>query len=79
MVQRLSIALDVAEALEYLHHYIDPSISHCDIKPSNILLDQDMTAHLGDLGLSKITNIGASRKSLGESSSVRIKGTIEYY
>ncbi|WVZ85573.1 hypothetical protein U9M48_032485 [Paspalum notatum var. saurae] len=78
MVQRLSIAHDVAEALEYLHHRINPSIAHCDIKPSNILLDQDMTAHLGDLGLAKIMNVGASNQSPHESSSVEIKGTIGY-
>ncbi|KAJ1273891.1 hypothetical protein BS78_05G019500 [Paspalum vaginatum] len=78
VAQRLSIALDVAEALEYLHHQIDPSIAHCDVKPSNILLDDDMTAHLGDFGLAKIMNVGASSQSLAKSSSVGIKGTIGY-
>lgn len=78
MVQRLSIALDVAEALEYLHHRISPSIAHCDIKPSNILLDEDMTAHVGDFGLAKIMNAGASGQCLAESSTVGIKGTIGY-
>ncbi|CAL5075608.1 unnamed protein product [Urochloa decumbens] len=78
LVQRLSIALDVAEALEYLHHRIIPSIAHCDIKPSNILLDEEMTAHIGDFGLAKIMNTGATGQCLGESSSVGIKGTIGY-
>uniref|UniRef100_A0A452ZGA9 Protein kinase domain-containing protein n=1 Tax=Aegilops tauschii subsp. strangulata TaxID=200361 RepID=A0A452ZGA9_AEGTS len=50
LMQRLNIALDVAEALEYLHHHIDPPIVHCDVKPSNILLDDNMVAHLGDFG-----------------------------
>ena len=76
--QRLSIALDIAEALEYLHHHINPSIAHCDIKPSNILLDEDMTAHLGDFGLANVMNVGAIGQSLGESSSVVLKGTIGY-
>ncbi|KAG2583101.1 hypothetical protein PVAP13_6KG148842 [Panicum virgatum] len=76
--QRLSIALDIAEALEYLHHHINPSIAHCDIKPSNILLDEDMTAHIGDFGLAKIMNVGSSGKSLGGSTSVGIKGTFGY-
>ncbi|CAL4983825.1 unnamed protein product [Urochloa decumbens] len=78
LVQRLSIALDVAEALEYLHHRIDPSIAHCDIKPSNILLDEDKIAHVGDFGLAKIMNAGARGQCIGESSSVGIKGTIGY-
>ncbi|CAN6293544.1 unnamed protein product [Urochloa humidicola] len=78
LVQRLSIALDVAEALEYLHHCINPSIVHCDIKPSNILLDEDMTAHVGDFGLAKIINAQASRQCFGGTSSIGIKGTIGY-
>ncbi|WVZ54722.1 hypothetical protein U9M48_005480 [Paspalum notatum var. saurae] len=78
VAQRLSIALDVAEALEYLHHQIDLCIAHCDVKPSNILLDEDMTAHLSDFGLAKIMNVEASSQSLAKSSTVGIKGTIGY-
>jgi len=64
--------------LEYLHHHINPPIAHCDIKPSNILLDEDMTAHLGDFGLAKIMNVGASGQLLGGNSTIGIKGTIGY-
>ncbi|CAL4992840.1 unnamed protein product [Urochloa decumbens] len=74
---RLSIALDVAEALEYLHHRTYPSIVHCDIKPSNILLDDDMTAHVADFGLAKMMSAEMSGEFLSESS-VGIKGTIGY-
>ncbi|XP_012829148.1 PREDICTED: probable LRR receptor-like serine/threonine-protein kinase At3g47570 [Erythranthe guttata] len=42
------------KALEYLHCGTDSVIVHGDLKPSNILLDQDMTACVGDFGLSKI-------------------------
>ncbi|XP_006659244.1 probable LRR receptor-like serine/threonine-protein kinase At3g47570 [Oryza brachyantha] len=73
-MKRLHIALDVAEALEYLHHHIAPPIVHCDIKPSNILLDDDMVAHVTDFGLAKITNA----EPCTESSSFVIKGTIGY-
>ncbi|KAI3411636.1 Protein kinase domain-containing protein, partial [Psidium guajava] len=53
-VQRVSIAIDIAQALDYLHHDADPPVVHCDLKPSNVLLDDDMTAHVGDFGLARL-------------------------
>ncbi|KAF7046651.1 hypothetical protein CFC21_055669 [Triticum aestivum] len=80
LMERLCIALDVAEALEYLHHQIEPSIVHCDIKPCNILLDDDFVAHVTDFGLAKIMHTDECMHSGGgtESSSLVIKGTIGY-
>ncbi|KAK9081797.1 hypothetical protein Syun_031243 [Stephania yunnanensis] len=51
--RRLDTAIDVAYALEYLHNQCKISIIHCDLKPSNILLDEVMVAHVGDFGLAK--------------------------
>ncbi|KAM0925011.1 hypothetical protein ACQ4PT_004496 [Festuca glaucescens] len=51
--QRVDIAIDVALALEYLHQYKPVAIVHCDLKPSNILLDNDKVAHVGDFGLAR--------------------------
>ncbi|XP_049394843.1 probable LRR receptor-like serine/threonine-protein kinase At3g47570 [Solanum stenotomum] len=52
--QRLSIMIDVACALEYLHQGCSSLVIHCDLKPSNVLLDEDRVAHLSDFGISKL-------------------------
>lgn len=52
--KRLSIAVDIAKGLEYLHHFCDPPVIHGDIKPSNILLDDDFNAKIGDFGLARL-------------------------
>ncbi|KAM0054837.1 putative protein kinase RLK-Pelle-LRR-XII-1 family [Helianthus debilis subsp. tardiflorus] len=54
LVQRLQIMIDVASALEYLHHGQPTPIIHCDLKPSNVLLDGDMNARVCDFGIAKI-------------------------
>jgi hypothetical protein len=79
MAQRMTIVVDVADAMEYLHHNNQGIIVHCDLKPSNILLDDNMTAHVGDFGLARF-KVGSVMSSLANpnSSSVGLMGTIGY-
>ncbi|PHU07311.1 putative receptor protein kinase TMK1 [Capsicum chinense] len=51
--QRITIALDVARGVEYLHGLAQQSFIHRDLKPSNVLLDDDMRAKVSDFGLVK--------------------------
>ncbi|KAF3773796.1 putative LRR receptor-like serine/threonine-protein kinase [Nymphaea thermarum] len=46
--------IDVACALEYLLHGYSMTIVHCDLNPSNVLLDESMTVYIGDFGIAKI-------------------------
>ncbi|KAL7182442.1 hypothetical protein ACSBR1_041196 [Camellia fascicularis] len=77
-VQRLNIAIDVACALDYLHHHCEMAFIHCDLKPSNILLDGDLCAHVSDFGLAKIFSATNGISSHQQSSSIGIRGTIGY-
>ena len=53
MLERLSMMIDVASSLEYLHHGCPLPVVHCDLKPGNILLNKDMVALVSDFGISK--------------------------
>ncbi|KAI9157419.1 hypothetical protein LWI28_022215 [Acer negundo] len=75
ILQRISIAIDVASAVEYLHQHCEERVLHCDLKPSNVLLDNDMTAHVGDFGLARFH---PEVRNPNQSSSVGVKGTIGY-
>ncbi|KAM7528954.1 hypothetical protein LguiB_032364 [Lonicera macranthoides] len=78
LIQRLNIAIDVASAIHYLHDLHEPPIIHCDLKPSNILLDNDLTAHVSDFGLARLLSKSANTFAQAQSSSMGIQGSIGY-
>ncbi|KAF0913031.1 hypothetical protein E2562_019805 [Oryza meyeriana var. granulata] len=78
LIERLQIAIDVASALEYLHQHKPSPIVHCDLKPSNILLDNDMVAHVGDFGLARFLHQEHSNNLEKSTGWNAIRGTIGY-
>lgn len=77
LIQRIDIAVDIANALDYLHFDCGRPTMHCDLKPSNILLNDDMTALLGDFGIARFY-VDSQAASTGTISSIGVKGTIGY-
>lgn len=71
-MMRLTIALDVARGLEYLHNLAHRSFIHRDLKPSNILLTEDFRAKVSDFGLVKLAPEGKF------SVETRLAGTFGY-
>ncbi|XP_055806712.1 probable LRR receptor-like serine/threonine-protein kinase At3g47570 [Solanum dulcamara] len=72
LIERLNILIDVALAMEYLHHDYTVPIVHCDLKPANVLLDQDLTAHVADFGIAKMLS------QEGNMAQTKTLGTIGY-
>ncbi|XP_039142787.1 probable LRR receptor-like serine/threonine-protein kinase At3g47570 [Dioscorea cayenensis subsp. rotundata] len=78
LIQRVNIAIDIANALDYLHHNCQPPMVHCDLKPSNMLLNSEMDAIVGDFGISKFLCEAVSEPLQDSSFSNAIKGTVGY-
>ncbi|KAL0709992.1 hypothetical protein Bca4012_016970 [Brassica carinata] len=78
LLERLNIAIDMASVLEYLHLNCHEAIAHCDLKPSNVLLDDDLTAHVSDFGLARILLKFDQETFTNQLSSAGVKGSIGY-
>ncbi|CAL9088438.1 unnamed protein product [Musa acuminata var. zebrina] len=59
--QRIPIALGIARGLQYLHEECFSQVIHCDIKPQNILLDDNFTTRISDFGLAKLLRTDQTR------------------
>ncbi|XP_008779807.2 G-type lectin S-receptor-like serine/threonine-protein kinase LECRK2 [Phoenix dactylifera] len=70
--ERVRIALDIAKGIHYLHEDCETRIIHCDIKPENILMDDNWTAKISDFGLAKLLMPSQTRTFTG------IRGTRGY-
>ncbi|XAR50451.1 Non-specific serine/threonine protein kinase [Bertholletia excelsa] len=83
LIQRVNICSDVAEGMAYLHHHSPVRVIHCDLKPSNVLLNEDMTALVSDFGIARLVmtagvgNAGVV-ENLGNSTANLLCGSIGY-
>ncbi|XAR71649.1 Glycerophosphodiester phosphodiesterase [Bertholletia excelsa] len=71
--RKFKIALGVARGIDYLHRGCDMQILHFDIKPHNILLDENFVPKVSDFGLARLYPIDNSIVSL-----TAARGTIGY-
>ncbi|CAN6309164.1 unnamed protein product [Urochloa humidicola] len=70
--QRFRIIKGVASGLLYIHEDWEQVVIHRDIKASNVLLDSDMNARLGDFGLARLYDHGADPQT------THVVGTMGY-
>ncbi|KAH6833081.1 hypothetical protein C2S53_005029, partial [Perilla frutescens var. hirtella] len=77
LLERLRFAIGIASAIDYLHNETEAPVVHCDLKPSNILLDSDLTPKVADFGLAKLLVVDANNQT-SISSTHTLKGSIGY-
>ncbi|XP_051135445.1 putative leucine-rich repeat receptor-like serine/threonine-protein kinase At2g24130, partial [Andrographis paniculata] len=83
LVQRVNICSDIAEGMAYLHHHSPVKVIHCDLKPSNILLNDDMTALVSDFGIARLVMTieagnGGGLTNISNSTSNILCGSVGY-
>jgi len=83
LLQRVSICSDIAEGMAYLHHHSPVKVIHCDLKPSNVLLNDDMTALVSDFGIARLVmTVGGGNggvvENMGNSTANLLCGSIGY-
>lgn len=77
--RRVKLAHGAAKGLSYLHHEVEGSILHLDVKPQSIVVDQEWNARVADFGLSELGDAGAGAEQEGASWQTSMqKGTPGY-
>jgi len=74
--ERLGIAIDIANALEYLQLGCSTQVVHCDLKPQNVLIDDDMVARVADFGIGKV--FFADKPAEYSSTASGLRGSVGY-
>ncbi|XP_047264664.1 LRR receptor-like serine/threonine-protein kinase EFR [Capsicum annuum] len=74
----LKFILTIVFAATFSIHQCPTPMIHCDIKPQNILLDEDLTAHLGDFSLVRLIPGFSNAPESHLFSSLGVMGTIGY-
>ena len=75
--ERMGIAIDVVNGLEYLHDGCPVQVVHCDLKPQNVLLDYDMVARLADFGIGKLISADKPREHFTTTTAF-LRGSVGY-
>ncbi|KAE9453576.1 hypothetical protein C3L33_14519, partial [Rhododendron williamsianum] len=84
LIQRVNICSDIAEGMAYLHHHSPVRVIHRDLNPSNVLLNDNMTALVSDFGIARLvmTVEGGNNcrfyENVEKSSTNRLCGSIGY-
>eukprot|EP00253_Pinus_taeda_P014691 PITA_14691 len=76
LIQRLNIAIDIAHGMAYLHHHCFVQVIHCDLKPNNVLLGDDLTAYIIDFGIATICFENSEESA--STSTYALKGSVGY-
>uniref|UniRef100_A0A0D9XK33 non-specific serine/threonine protein kinase n=1 Tax=Leersia perrieri TaxID=77586 RepID=A0A0D9XK33_9ORYZ len=77
--RRVHVIRGVAAGLLYLHEDWEQMVVHRDVKASNVLLDGEMNARLGDFGLAKLYDRGgAGGEAQTTTATTRVVGTMGY-
>ncbi|KAG6510691.1 probable L-type lectin-domain containing receptor kinase S.5 [Zingiber officinale] len=74
--RRYNVIAGVASALHYLHDEYDQKVVHRDLKASNIMLDSNFNARLGDFGLARA--LESDKTSYAELEMAGVPGTVGY-
>ncbi|KAG8054090.1 hypothetical protein GUJ93_ZPchr0001g31437 [Zizania palustris] len=61
---RNKVAIGMTKGLRYLHFECNPRILHCNLKPSNVMLDESFETRLADCGVSRLIALGSTDTDL---------------